>query len=89
MPWMPLTMLKPQKTDTKRSSQYKVRKTLILTKYASLRGYGIFPFLFFVRYICNINMHMYITSVRTHELSGRVCANTYNYMLCLALQISL
>ena len=30
--------------------------------------------------ICNINMRMYITSARGHELSGRVRAHAYNYM---------
>ena len=50
----------------------------ILTKNASLRSYGTFAYLLRA-HIFNINMCRYITSARGHELSGRVCAHTYNY----------
>ena len=67
-----------------------VGKTLIvaiLTKNASFRSYGTFAYLL-CAHICNINMCMYITSARGHELSGRVRAHAYNYMPGRVLQIS-
>ena len=49
----------------------------ILTKNSSFRSYGTFVYLP-CAHIRNINMCMYITSARGHELSGRVCADAYN-----------
>ena len=49
-----------------------------LTKNALLRSYGIFAYLLRA-HIRNINMRMYISSARGHELSGRVRAHAYNY----------
>ena len=43
----------------------------ILTKNALFRSYGTFTYLLRA-HIRNINMCMYITSARGHELSGRV-----------------
>ena len=59
----------------------------ILTKNASFRSYGTFAYLLRA-HIRNINMRMYITSARGHELSGRVRAHAYNYMPGHTLQIS-
>ena len=67
-----------------------VGKTLvfaILTKNASFRSYGTFAYLLHA-HICNINMCMYITSARGHELSGHVRAHTYNFMPGHVMQIS-
>ena len=58
----------------------------ILTKNSSFRSYGTFAYLLRA-HICIINMRMYITSARGHELSGRVRSHTYNYMPGRALQI--
>ena len=51
---------------------------MTLTKNASFRSYGTFSYLLRA-HIHNINMRMYITSARGHELSGRVCSDLYNY----------
>ena len=51
---------------------------VILTKNASFKSYGTFAYLLRA-YIHNINMPVYITSARGHELSGRVRAHAYNY----------
>ena len=59
----------------------EVGKPLIvatLTKNASFRSYGTFAYLLRA-HIRNINMRRYITSARSHELSGRVRAHAYNY----------
>ena len=90
LPQMPPITLKPPKDGYQRN-QRVVGKTLIftiLTKNASFRSYGTFayhimlPVCHFVlrAHIRNINMHMYITSARGHELSGRVRTHAYNYM---------
>ena len=83
--------LSPKRRIPKESAdQWKVGKTLIvaiLTKNASFRSYGTFAYLLRA-HICNINMHMYITSARGHELNGHVRAHAYNYMLEHASQIS-
>ena len=50
----------------------------ILTKNASFRSYDTFAYLLRA-HIRNINMGMYITSARGHELSGRVRAQAYIY----------
>ena len=51
---------------------------------ALFRSYGRFACLLHA-HICNINMHMYLTSARGHELSGRVHAHAYNYAwVCIA-----
>ena len=80
LPLKPPTTLKPQTMGYQRN-QLKVGKPLIvatLTENASLRSYGTFAYLFRV-HIRNINMRRYITSVREHELSGRVRAHAYYY----------
>ena len=59
----------------------------ILTKNVSFRSYGIFAYLLRA-HIHNINMRMYITSARGHELSGRVRAHAYNFMPGRGIQIS-
>ena len=48
---------------------------MILTKNALFRSYDTFA------HIRNINMRMYITSARGHELSGHVRAHAYNYYM--------
>ena len=80
LPRMPQLHLN-QKTDTKGI----VGKTLvfaILTKNASFRSYGIIAYPLRA-YIHNINMLMYITSAREHELSGRVRTHAYHTVLCI------
>ena len=86
---MPPTTPEPQNTDTNGISG-RLESTLIvaiLTKNASFRSYGTFAY-HLRAHICNINMHMYITSARGHELNGHVRAHVYNYMPEHALQIS-
>ena len=56
-------------------------------KNVSFRSYGTFAYLLRA-HIHNINMRMYITSARGHELSGHVPAHAYSYMPGCALQIS-
>ena len=72
LPRMPPTTLKPQKTDTKGiSGCLNTLIFAILTKNASFKSYGTFAYLLRA-HIRNINMRMYITSARGHELSGRI-----------------
>ena len=74
--------LSPKRRIPRQRNQRKVGKTLIvaiLTKNASFRSYVTFAYLLRA-HIRNINMRMYITSARGHELSGRVRAHAYNYM---------
>ena len=49
----------------------------ILTKNASLRNYSTFAYLLRA-HIHNMNMCMYITGARGHELSGCVREDAYN-----------
>ena len=80
--------LSPKRRIPKESVEgWKTLIVAILTKNASFRSYGTFAYLLRT-HIHNINMHMYITSARGHELSGRVRAHVYNYMPGHVLQIS-
>ena len=89
LPRMPPTTPEPQKTDTKGISGRLERQLIvaIVTKNVSFKSYGTFAYLLRA-YIRNINMCMYITSARGHELSGRVRAHAYNFMHGRGLQIS-
>ena len=62
----------------------KMLVVAILTKNASFRSYGTFAYLLRA-HIRNINMRIYITNARGHELSGHVRKHAYNYMpyICL------
>ena len=55
----------------------------ILTKNDSFRSYSTFVYVLRA-YILNINMCMYTTSARGHELSGGVRADAYNLILIFA-----